>query len=304
MAEKLIVSSSPHRRTRTLTKNIMLQVLIALLPSVIAATILFGLRALIVVALSAAGAMLSEYVFNLVLKKKQTVSDLSAIVTGVILALNLPSGIPYYIVLIGDIFAIIIVKCLFGGLGRNFANPAMTARIALLISFPGAMSEFTIPFADTIASATPLASEKSYSYIDLLLGKIPGSMGEVCAIAILIGFIYLLIRRVISPIIPLSFVGSAMILTLLLGADPVYSVLSGGLLFGAVFMATAYVTSPIKPLGKLIFGIGCGVITVVIRIFGSYPEGVSCAILLMNIIVPLIDRIPSKAPFGVKGGKK
>lgn len=304
MAEKLIVTSSPHRRTKTLTQNIMLDVLIALLPSVIAATVLFGFRALIVICLSAAGALLSEYVFNIIAKKKQTVSDLSALVTGVLLALNLPSGIPYYIVLIGDVFAIIIVKCLFGGLGRNFANPAITARIALLVAFPAAMSEFKMPFADTVASATPLAAEKSYSYIDLLLGNVPGSMGEVCAVAIIIGFIYLLIKRVISPIIPLCYIGSAMLLTLCLGRDPVYSLLSGGLLLGAVFMATDYVTSPIKSLGKVIFGVGLGVITVVIRIFGSYPEGVSYAILLMNILVPLIDRIPSKAPFGAKGGRK
>lgn len=304
MADKLIVSSSPHRRTRQLTSGIMLDVLIALIPAVICGTVYFGFRALVVVVLSGTAAMLSEYLFNIITKRQQTVGDLSAAVTGVILALNLPPDIPYYIVLIGDVFAVVLVKCLFGGLGKNFANPAITARVVLLVSFPAAMSSFRVPFTDTVASATPLADSAGVTYLDLFLGNIPGTIGEVSALAIIIGGIYLLVKRVISPAIPLSFIGSALVLSFILCIDPLYTVLSGGLLFGAVFMATDYVTSPINTRGKIIFGIGCGVITVVIRTFGSYPEGVSFAILLMNIVTPLIEKIPGRRPFGAAGGKR
>jgi electron transport complex protein RnfD len=302
MADKLIVKSSPHRHKGVFTSNIMLDVLIALIPAVVAATVIFGFGALVSIVFSAAFSLLCEYVFNLVIKKKQTVGDLSALVTGVILALNMPAALPLYMLLIGDFFAIIIVKALFGGMGKNFANPAMTARIVLTIAFPSAMSTFIEPFSDAVASATPLAS-KSASYMDLFLGNTAGSIGEVSALALIIGGIYLIAKKVISPVIPVSFVGTVALISLILNEDPLYAVLSGGLLLGAIFMATDYVTSPITTRGKWIFGIGLGVLTAIIRIFGSYPEGVSFAILLMNICTPLIEKIPSKKPFGAGGAK-
>lgn len=303
MANKLIVESSPHRHKGVFTNNIMLDVLIALLPAVIASAVLFGFRALVLVFVSAAFSLLCEYLFNVITKTRQTVGDLSALVTGVLLALNVPAGIPFYILLIGDFFAIIIVKALFGGIGKNFANPAITARIVLMIAFPSAMATFLEPFYDTVASATPLA-DKSASYMDLFLGNVSGSIGEVSALALIIGGIYLLCRKVISPIIPLSFIGTVALISFIAGEDPLYAVLSGGLLLGAIFMATDYVTSPVSDRGKWIFGIGCGIITALIRLYGSYPEGVSFSILLMNICTPLIEKIPSRKPFGAKEAGK
>lgn len=298
MANKLIVEAPPHLHKGVFTNNIMADVLIALFPAVVAATVFFGFSALVTVFLSAAFCLMLEYLFCAVTKKKQTVGDLSALVTGVLLALNMPPQIPLYMLLIGDFFAIIIVKSLFGGLGKNFANPAITARIALMIAFPAAMSTFIRPF-DSVAGATPL-TDKTANYMDLFLGNIAGSIGEVSSVALIIGGIYLIVKRVISPVIPLSFIGTVAVIYLIAGEDPLYAVLSGGLLLGAIFMATDYVTSPVTTVGKWVFGIGCGVITAVIRLFGSYPEGVSYAILLMNICTPLIERIPSKAPFGAK----
>jgi electron transport complex protein RnfD len=305
--DKLNVSSSPHIRGGRSTQNIMLDVLIALLPCVIAGTVFFGFRALLVVAVTAASAVLAEYVSRIVMKREQTAQDLSALVSGVILGLILPADCPLVIAAFGSVVAIVVVKQMFGGIGQNFANPACTARIVLLISFSG-VSQFskTVYMADAVTSATPLAAGKdAYSLLDLFIGNTPGCVGETCAAAILLGFVYLLARKVITPTVPLAFIGSAALMALICGQDVPHQLLSGGLLFGAVFMATDYATSPVTFVGKLIFGIGCGIITILIRVYASLPEGVSYAILLMNIISPRLDDIYYARPLGAgKGAAK
>ena len=297
MDTKLHLSVSPHIHCGNSTSKVMLDVIIALLPATIAGVIIFGFSSIGVIAVTVLAAMISEFIFNKIVKKKQTVGDLSALVTGVLLALNVPAKLPLYMLLIGDFFAIIIVKALFGGMGKNFANPAMTARIVLTIAFPSAMSTFIEPFSDAVASATPLAS-KSASYMDLFLGNTAGSIGEVSALALIIGGIYLIAKKVISPVIPVSFVGTVALISFLLNEDPLYAVLSGGLLLGAIFMATDYVTSPSSSWGKVVFAAGAGIITVIIRFYGNYPEGVSFSILLMNILEPYISSLTAKKVFG------
>ena len=303
----LTVSTSPHMRSSVTTQSIMRDVLIALAPATVGAVVLFGLRALLLIAVSVATCVLGEFLFNLICKKQQTIGDLSAVVTGVILALNLNTKTTVWQMIVGALFAIIVVKCFFGGIGCNFANPAATARVFMLISFGELASAVSTQFSDLIAGATPLGNlangDELPSLIDMLLGNRGGAMGETCAIAILAGFVYLVVRRVIAWQVPTVFVATVFVLSFIITKDfnmALYYVLSGGLLFGAVFMATDYVTTPIRTSGRMIFALGCGIITVLIRFFGSYPEGVSFAILIMNILSPFIDKLTAKVPFGGK----
>ena len=287
----------------------MLDVLIALLPASVAGTVIFGWRALLVMFSCVAASVLSEFLFNLILKKGETVSDLSAAVTGLILALNLRADAPIWQCVIGSVFAIIVVKCLFGGLGSNFANPAATARVFLLICFAGTLGGGMAPVLSSVpelvSGATPLAVLKNGgelpSMLDMLLGLRGGAIGEVCGLAIIIGFGYLVIRKVIHFETPLIFVATVFVLFLIKDNSftvATYQILSGGLLFAAVFMATDYVTTPITRSGKMIFAFGCGLITFLIRCFGNYPEGVSFSILLMNILSPYIEKWTAKRPLG------
>ena len=316
-SELLEVSVSPHIKGKRTTQKIMLDVIIALLPAAAAAIIIFGIRVLLLIAVSVLSCTLGELIFNKITKKPFTLSDLSAVVTGMILALNVPASLPLWQLAFGSIAAICMVKGLFGGLGQNFANPAATARVLLLVCFPAAMGQASeVVFADSgklvsgatdlVSTATPLTliSEGGTlpSVSDMLFG-LHGTcaVGETCVIAILIGFIYLLARKVISWHTPVCFTATVYILSLFVTAsasDSLYLVMSGGLLFGAVFMATDYATTPTSYLGKAVFGIGCGLITVLIRSFGSYPEGVSLSILLMNILTPYIERLCRRRPFG------
>jgi len=285
----------------------MLNVLIALLPAVVAGTIIFGTRALILVVLCATFCVIFEYLFNLITKRPQTVSDLSAVVTGVLLGMNLPPSLPVYMAAIGCFAAIVVVKQFFGGIGQNFANPAITARIILMLSFGKYMTTWTKPFpfgmsaADTVSSATPLAAPETMpSYLDMFLGNRAGCIGETCTAALLIGGIYLIIRRIIEPVTPAAFIGTVALLSLIGGYDVSMQLMSGGLILGAFFMATDYATTPMTRVGRLIFAVGCGLITCAIRFFGVYPEGVSYSILIMNILTPLIDRYVRPVPFGTK----
>ena len=308
MDKKLRLSVSPHIHSGRSTAGIMRDVVIALAPAAIAGTVIFGFRALLVIAVCIVSCLLCEALFNLIVKKEQTIGDLSAVVTGLLLALNLPANIPIWQCIVGSVFAIVVVKCLFGGIGCNLVNPAITARVFMLVSF-GSMTKAAFPtIVDTVSSATPLAVEggpASVGLFDLFFGLTGGAIGETCAAALLIGFVYLLVRKVISWHIPVSFVGTVFVLSLFMeGFDftaALAAVLSGGLLIGAIFMATDYVTSPPTPAGKLVFGLGAGLLTFLIRYFGLYPEGVSFAILLMNILTPYIE---SWTKHKVFGGKK
>ena len=288
------VSPAPHIHHKDTTATLMLDVITALMPCVIASVWLFGLRAALITVLSVIFCVLTEFVCQKIGKRPVGINDLSAVVTGIILALNLPSTAPWWIVLIGAVFAIAIVKQLFGGIGDNFLNPAMAARAVLLASWPARMNTYVLPrtvvAADAVSSATVLSGGYSASMIDMIVGRIPGAMGEVCKIAILLGLVYLLIRRTITWHIPVIMIGSFMLFAWAFGMDPIADVLSGGILFGAVFMATDYVTSPMTKWGQVIYAAGAGLIVALIRAFGRYPEGVTYAILLMNIATPLIDR--------------
>lgn len=310
MNKALKLSVSPHIHSGRSTAGIMCHVLIALLPAAVAGCVIFGLRSLLVLAVCVASCVASEFIFTLITKKTHTIGDLSAAVTGLLLGLNLPAEIPLWQCAVGSVFAIIVVKCLFGGIGCNLVNPAMTARVFMLISF-GSMATQSYPtIVDTVSGATPLAilaEGGEYKLTDLLLGLRGGAIGETCAIALLIGFIYLLATRVITWHIPVVFVGCVYIGSFFLeGMDPIRALmmtLSGGLLLGTIFMATDYVTSPTTSWGKVIFGIGAAIITLLIRYFGVYPEGVSFAILFMNILTPYIDEWTKYKVFG-SGGKK
>lgn len=301
MEGKLIVTSSPHLRSGVTTRQIMLDVLISLVPCVVAATWIFGFRALLVTVFCAAVCVLLEFICRLVMKREQTIGDLSAAVSGVLLALTLPPSIGLAQALVGCAVAIVVVKQMFGGIGCNFVNPALTARIVILLSFPTQMTTWTL--ADGTTTATPLGGAEA-GLKELFFGTVGGSMGETCAAAILLGFVYLLARRVISPTIPVAFAASAAVFALILGRPVGFELLSGGLLFGAVFMATDYTTSPFTFRGKIIYGVCCGLLTVLIRAFGSMPEGVSYAVVLMNITVPLIERVTLPRTFGRSGGKE
>ena len=309
--EKLIVSSSPHIHSGASTQRIMLDVVIALLPASVAAVVLFGLKALLMIAVSVSTAVISEFLFNLIVKKKQTVGDLSAVITGLLLALNLPTTTTVWQIIVGAVFAIVVVKCLFGGIGCNFANPALTARIMMLIAFGASIGGGTNPtIVDMNAGATPLAAIKSGatdslpSLLDMLLGLRGGAIGETCAIALILGGIYLIARRVISWHTPVIYVGTVFVLALIVKQDlnmALYQVLGGGLMIGAIFMATDYSTSPTNKLGKSVFALGCGLLTVLIRFLGGSPEGASYAILMMNILSPYIEKLCARKPFGKVG---
>ncbi len=303
MSQKLYLSASPHIRAGNTTQKIMRDVIISLLPAAIAGTLIFGARALLVIEICIISALLSEYLFNIALHKKQTIGDLSSSVTGLLLALNLPANVPLWQAVVGTVFAIVIVKCVFGGLGCNFVNPAITARVFMLVSF-GSMAQAAFP-VDAVSGATPLAdlgAGNMQNLSDLFLGTIGGCIGETCVPALLIGFLYLLVRKVISWHLPVVYILTVFVLSLgILGGDVATAtayILSGGLILGAVFMATDYVTSPATTKGKVIFGVGCGIITTLIRFYGNYPEGVSFAILLMNILNPYIEKWSKRKMFG------
>jgi len=308
---RFIVSSSPHIRSSATTQRIMLDVIIALLPAAVAGTVIFGWRALAVLAACTASAVLSEFLFNLIVKKEQTVADLSALVTGLLLGMNLRADAPIWQCVLGSAFAIVVIKCLFGGLGCNFANPAVTGRIFLLLCFTDALGGGMTPrlsrAPELVSGATPLSVLKDGgdlpSLLDMLLGLRGGAIGETCVLALLIGFVYLVARRVIKAETPLIFIGTVFLLSLVAEGDllfATYHVLSGGLMLGAVFMATDYVTTPITRSGKMVFAFGCGLITFLIRYFGAYPEGVSFAILFMNILSPYIERWTRRTALGGK----
>lgn len=294
-----IVAASPHVTTKNSTAVIMRDVLIALLPAVIAGCVVFGLRALLVVAVTTAACVFFEWGFEKLCHTPSTISDLSAAVTGVLLAMNLPVSIPLWQAVFGALVAIVAVKGLFGGIGKNFANPAITARIVMFLAFSKTMTAWVFP--DAVSSATPLAmmaNGESVDYLTLLLGNHGGCLGETSALALLIGFAYLLIRGVISWHTPVCFVGTVFVMSLILGQDAVGQILSGGLMLGAIFMATDYSTTPSTNWGRVLFGIGAGLLTVLIRFYGAYAEGISFAILFMNILTPYLSKWTETKPFG------
>lgn len=320
---KLTISVSPHIKGKASTTMIMLDVVIALLPALVASVFNFGVRSLLVTAVSVVAAVLAEFLFEKLCNRPVTVGDLSAVVTGMLLAYNLPVSIPLWQAAFGSVVAIIVVKQLFGGIGMNFANPAITARIVMLIAFgstmshwvaPSAVGMFNLNLADLEATATPMADVVKTggaipTLTDMLLGKRGGCIGETCSLALIVGGIYLITKKVISIHTPLVFVGTVFVMSLLFAPDTMtqglssldyatYQVLSGGLLLGAIFMATDYSTSPVTGWGKVVFALGCGIITFSIRRWGSLPEGVSYAILFMNIVCPYINKLTVTRPFG------
>lgn len=306
---QLILNVSPHISGKRTTQKIMLDVIIALIPAAIASIIIFGWRSLLVTGVCVCTCVASEFLFEKLCKRENTVYDLSAVITGILLAFNLPVSIPIWQAIFGSIVAIIVVKQLFGGIGQNFANPAITARIVMMTAFSGSMTAWTKPLTtDTVSSATPLAASAKNitnsmpSYTDLFLGNHSGCLGETCALALLIGGAYLILRRVISWQTPAAFIATVALMSLICGKDVIYQLLSGGLLLGAIFMATDYATTPPTPFGKSVFGIGCGIVTILIRFWGNLPEGVSFSILLMNILTPYISKITRHKP--LTGGKK
>ena len=312
----LVVSSAPHIVSPMDTSKIMLMVIIGLLPSLLVSTYVFGFRAIILSAVCVIASVGFEWVWNVLMKRPQTAGDLSAAVTGLLIAFNVPSGLPYWIAILGCFVAIIVVKQLFGGVGKNLVNPAITARVVLFISYATEMTTWTLPrmAVDATSTATPLGvlaeGGTLPSNMQMFLGFIGGSMGEVSAVALLLGGLFLIWKKIISPIIPACFIGTVFVFAFIYytatGGDAlqmaVFHVLAGGVMLGAFFMATDYVTSPLLPMGKVIFGIGCGLITMIIRIWGQYPEGVSFSILLMNCLTPLINNFAEKRMYG--GAKK
>lgn len=312
MATLRNISSSPHFRSKTDTQSLMLDVILAMIPITAFSVYHFGIRALLILFVTVLSAVSSEYLWEKFMKKPITVTDLSAVVTGMILALNMPPEIPLWIPMFGAAFAIIVVKQLYGGIGQNFMNPALAARCFLLISFASVMNDFSsakIGF-DAVSSATPLAAAKagdltSYSLMQLFMGTIPGTLGEGSSLAIIIGGIYLVVCKVISPRIPLTYLGSFAVFAFIFGQHDfsyvLYELMSGGILFGAFFMATDYVTSPLTRKGQLIYGIVLGVLTGVLRLFGASAEGTSYAIIISNLLVPLIERYTLPTAFGLAG---
>lgn len=333
MSNLLNVSPSPHAHGKESTQKLMLNVVVALIPAFITSVFYFGIGAIIVTATSVASCLLFEYLIQrFILKKPISITDGSALVTGILLAFNLPSNIPVFTIITGSFIAIAVAKMTFGGLGNNPFNPALVGRVFMLISFPVQMTSWPVPkglatgYTDAVTGATPLAiikeglkngeslsslMDKIPTPVQMFLGNMGGSMGEVAAVALLVGFVYLLFRKVITWHIPVSVIGSMAIFTTILWlvnpenyADPMFHILAGGVLLGAIFMATDYVTSPMVPKAMLIYGCGIGIITVIIRVYGSYPEGVSFAILIMNAFVPLMNAYIKPKRFGeeVKNG--
>ena len=304
---KLTVASSPHIRGNFRTNRIMLDVVLSLLPALAVGVWLLGIRALVVTLISVSSAVVAEWLYSLVTKTRNTVVDGSAMVTGLLLAMTLPASVPYWQVVLGSFFAIIFVKCLCGGLGQNIFNPALAARAMLMVVFPMGLTRYV--GVDGVSAATPLhhmvmPALPEESILDMFLGNCPGSIGEISALALLLGGAYLVYRKVISLRIPVAYLGTVALLTLVFGKTDnhfswmLYSLFSGGLMLGAIFMATDYATSPATPVGQVIYGVGCGVLTVIFRYFGLFPEGVTYAILLMNAVVWFIDRHTAMRRFG------
>ena len=307
MGENFNISASPHIRSKVTTSNIMLMVVIALLPATIFGIFNFGFSAAIVVAVTTASAVLTEYVYQKLMHKKVTVGDYSAVVTGLLLALNMPPTAPWWMCVLGSVFAILVVKQVFGGLGQNFMNPALGARCFLLISFTGRMTTFVY---DGVSGATPLALLKAgeqVNVMDMFIGNIAGTIGETSVIAILIGAIFLAVKGIIDIKLPVSYIAAFAVFAFIFGGFDATYVLAhlcgGGLMLGAFFMATDYVTAPITPNGKILYGVCLGILTGLFRIFGGSAEGVSYAIIIGNLLVPLIESVTLPKPFG-KGGEK
>ncbi len=305
MDNLLHLSASPHIHSTHSTRRVMMEVALSLLPAAIAGVIIFGLRALAVIAICIGTCVFSEFVFNAIIKKEQSIDDFSAVVTGLLLALNLPANIPFWQAVVGSVFAIVVVKCCFGGIGKNIVNPAITGRVFMLVAF-GEMAKGAFPTVDTVSSATPLAtlaeSGAHPDFMTLFFGNYGGAIGETCTLALIIGGVYLMIRHIITWHLPVAFIGTVFLFTFVLvdfnAATALAYTLSGGLFIGAIFMATDYVTSPATWSGQILFGFLAGIITVMIRMFGNYPEGVSFAILLMNILTPYIDIWTSRKIIG------
>ena len=316
MSEKYQVSSAPHVRAKDSTSRVMLYVIIALLPASLFGIFNFGYKALVLILVTIASCLASEWIFDKIVHKKNSLPDLSAVVTGLLLALNLPAGLPWWEAVIGSVFAIVIVKMLFGGPGQNFMNPALGGRCFLLIAFAADMTNFSSAKFEAYSGATPLGMIRneglsSVNIMDMLTGKIPGTIGETSVIAILIGAIFLILMGVIDLKIPASYIITFAVFMFIFGADRfnttyvVAELCGGGLMLGAFFMATDYVTSPITPMGQILFGICCGLLTGIFRCFGANAEGVSFAIILSNLLVPLIEKITVPNAFGiVKEAKK
>ena len=304
----MLVKSSPHIRDNSSTQKIMLDVILALCPAILASAIIFGLRALLVIAVTVVSCVVFEYLYCRLMKKPTPIADLSAVVTGILLAFNLPSTLPLWMAVIGAFVSIVIAKQLFGGLGHNFANPAIVGRIVLAVSFAGRMTAYAYPEVTNgvaaLAGATPLVATRNADLpmLTLFLGAHGGVLGETCAAALLLGGIWLVVRRVISPVIPVTYLATVAVISLLAGQEPLVQLLSGGLMLGAIFMATDYVTSPYTLTGKLVYGLGLGIITCAIRFWATSAEGVSYAILLMNLLVPYINDLTRQKPLG--GGKR
>ena len=312
---KFVVTSSPHIRGKRNTQQIMLDVVIALIPALLAGTIIFGIRALIVALVCIAAAVVAEWVCGMILHHRNTVKDVSSVVTGLLLALTLPATVPYWLAAVGSVFAIVVVKGFGGGLGKNVFNPALGARAFMMMFWPVHLVRYIAPgTVDGVASATPLhhmvmPALPTESIGQMFMGNIGGTIGEVCTLALLIGGIYLIAKGVISARIPVSYLGTVAVLTLVFSKGDnaflwmLYSLLGGGVVLGALFMATDYATSPVTPKGQIIYGIGCGVLTVIFRYFGLFPEGVTYAILLMNACAWAIDRYSAPRRFGTKKGE-
>ncbi len=316
--ERLTLSPAPHLSAREDTANIHKNVIIALIPQLLVSIWIFGWRALVLTAACTAFCVIFEWVIRRVLGRSSTIGDLSAVITGILLAFCLPVSIPLWMAAVGCFSAIVVVKQLFGGLGQNFANPANTARIVLLLSFPTAMNSWAVTsrMSEAVRSAagiegvtgpTPLmlfAENKNVpTNMDLFLGRVNGPMGEISGLALLIGGAWLIYKKIIGPEIPASFIGTVALMSLIMGMDPLFHILAGGVMLGAFFMACDYTTSPVTASGKIIFGIGCGLFTMLIRAYAIYPEGVPFAILLMNILTPLIDRVTRIKPVRAENRK-
>ena len=306
---KLTVASSPHIRGNFRTSRLMLDVVLALLPALAVGAYVLGIRALLVALISVAAAMTTELCYSWIFKKRNTVIDCSAMVTGLLFAMTLPVSVPYWVAAAGSAFAILAAKLMFGGLGQNIFNPALLARAAVMVLFPASLTRYPALGVDAVTGATPLhhmvmPALPEESILDMFLGNCPGSIGEISALALILGGVYLVVRKVISARIPLAYIGSVAVLTLMFHKTDnalswmLYSLFSGGLMLGAIFMATDYVTSPVTKHGQIIYGVGCGVLTVLFRYFGLFPEGVTYAILLMNLCVWIIDRYTAPRIYG------